>query len=283
MGRITSPAQSLFASNRGKESSASRRLQIQQAVQQFEGILWDQLAQAMTAVRLGPSNLGYAGRAYQRMLWRKVSSHDFNGSDQALTRSTLAQLLPQQASPAAAHALRSTAIDRAHTAHRATNHINPEQWVREIWHAITAGAKALKVPAKALLAQAALETGWGQRAQGNNLFGIKAHGGGASFKALTHEFTNGVYRPVEASFEGYRSVVHAVDDLVSVVKNAHPGAVGQSTVSGFAQALQRSGYATDPRYAAKIEAIAQSSRMQQVLGAVKKSASAANEAHIGTD
>ncbi len=47
-------------------------------------------------------------------------------------------------------------------------------FARAVWPQITAGGAALGVPAVAVLAQSALETGWGASAPGNNLFGIKA-------------------------------------------------------------------------------------------------------------
>lgn len=269
MNQLDASTQSLFARQSGQGSSTSQRKQVEQAVEKFEGLLWDQVAQAMTSVKLGPSNLGYAGHAYQHMLWRRIASRDFNNSDMALTRSTLEQLMPHiaQTQPRATHGINASP-KAASTQPSAPN--SPDQWVRHIWHAITSGAKALKVPARALLAQAALETGWGRNAQGNNIFGIKAHGGGASFKAMTHEFSGGVFKPVKAAFKSYRSVTHAVDDLVNVVKQVHPQAMGHTTVAGFARALQHSGYATDPRYAAKIEAVAHSPLMRNLLDGVKK-------------
>lgn len=270
MKNVTAPTTSLFAKQPAQATSRAQRKQVEQAVEKFEGILWDQVAQAMTSVKLGPSNLGYAGHAYQRMLWRKVASHDFGGSDRALTRATLAQLLPGAAGSKGATATSADAIQHTVAAPSTAAHATPEQWVQHVWHAVTSGAKALKVPARALLAQAALETGWGHNAQGNNLFGIKAHGGGESFQAVTHEFANGVFKPVQAAFKSYHSISSAVNDLVDVVKHAHPQAMGHTTVAGFANALQSSGYATDPRYAAKIKAIANSPRMQQLLRMVKE-------------
>lgn len=273
MSNFQALASSLFTADR--TSASSTRSRVERAVQRFEGLLWDQVAQAMSSVHLGPSNLGYAGQMYQRMLWHKVASQDFAPTDQALTRATLNQLMPASASHTA-HTTLAAVTSRSTVP--SVNGASPiaksqapasETWVQEIWHAIEHGAKALGVPAKGLLAQAALETGWGTHVSAHNIFGVKAHGAGPNFTALTHEFTDGVLRQVKAAFQGYGSVAHAVTDFVHILQEFHPEAIGQSTVAGYARALQRSGYATDPRYAHKLEAVANSARMRAALARVK--------------
>lgn len=270
----------------------------EEAAQRFEGMLWNEVAQAMSSVRLGPSNLGSAGQTYERMMWRRITTQDFNGTDHRLTAAIMRQMgikpsppaqgngytgLPTQdetidrnsaAMPPSVAALALSAPSatpvNATPASSANSSSDPLSWVQDIWSAINEGARALGVPAKALLAQAALETGWGSSAPGHNLFGVKAHGSGNSLTALTHEFTDGVYHQVQAAFASYPSVTHAVADFVKVLQNAHPKAIGQPTVARYAKALQASGYATDPRYAAKIEAVARSPRMQDLLRSVEE-------------
>ena len=98
-----------------------------------------------------------------------------------------------------------------------------------------------------MLAQSALETGWGNAAPGNNLFGIKAVDGEAGTSRATHEVVDGVMTPQTASFRNYPSTAASVSDYVGQIQAGFQGAVGQSTVSGFAQALQQAGYATDTK------------------------------------
>ncbi|WP_440855191.1 glycoside hydrolase family 73 protein [Salinisphaera sp. RV14] len=283
---------SLSAADAGKGASASRRQRMQQVVEKFEGMLWNEVAQAMSSVKMGPSTTGYGGQVYQRMMWRKVASQDFAGADRALTQTTLSQLmgpqaasaqsaqvsgaLPAQAGSSAASPASPAISSSAPTPASDASSSDPQSWVHKIWHEIKSAAEALGVPAKALLAQAALETGWGRHATGHNLLGVKAHGGGDSFGAFTHEFQQGVMRRVRSQFQQYPSARHALQDFVSVLKSGHAQAVGQGTVSGYARALQDSGYATDPRYAAKIEAVANSPRMRQIMAAVKNSGSVTN-------
>lgn len=258
---------SLFNKASNQSTTAARRQRLEQVVKKFEGVLWGDVAQAMSAVKMGPSSTGYGGKVYQRMMWHKVTQHDFGKTDQTLTRATMNQLMGPRSTTTTLAKTQSSSTSGAKST--AQSH-DPQSWVNEIWSAVKAGAKELGVPVKGMLAQAALETGWGSHASANNLFGVKAHGSGSSFSALTHEFTDGVMRQVRSSFQQYGSPDQAIQDFVSVLKSAHSQVVGQQTVSGYAHALQTSGYATDPRYAAKIEAVAESPQMNHLLAMVNK-------------
>lgn len=141
-------------------------------------------------------------------------------------------------------------------------------FVRMMWpHAQRAG-NALGVDPSALVAQAALETGWGRavpsQASGSssfNLFGIKAGASwnGATAHVPTLEFEEGVpVRRVER-FRAYDSPAESFNDYARLIggnpryENAR-GAGGD--VATFAGALQDGGYATDPNYAQKVVAVA---------------------------
>lgn len=137
-----------------------------------------------------------------------------------------------------------------------------EQFVAEVWPHAERAAAELGVSAKALVAQAALETGWGRHTGGaNNLFGIKATGGwrGASARCATQEFSGGAMRRETAAFRSYDSVGDSFADYVRLLKSnpryAKALEAGTDHVR-FAHALQKAGYATDPAYGAKIASIA---------------------------
>lgn len=162
-----------------------------------------------------------------------------------------------------------------------TNWTTPADFARDIWpHAERAGIK-LDVAPEALLAQAALETGWGahvmRRPDGSssfNLFGIKAGRSwdGASVARTTLEFKDGVAYRELARFRAYPDITATFDDYAAFIggkaRYASVRGSGQNT-GHFANALQQAGYATDPHYAGKIERIVNGNTMRDALQALK--------------
>jgi peptidoglycan hydrolase FlgJ len=146
---------------------------------------------------------------------------------------------------------------------------SPEEFVQKLWPCAQEAGKALGIDPKHLLAQAALETGWGKSlpcdtdgTTSNNFFGIKAGQSwqGDSVSVKTLEFEGGVPVPKQAKFRSYDSAADSFRDYVEVLRNnpRFAGALNTGNdAKAFASALQRGGYATDPRYAMKIETIAQ--------------------------
>lgn len=129
-------------------------------------------------------------------------------------------------------------------------------------------AKRIGVDPRYLVAQAALETGWGKSVMRNsdgssshNLFGIKATGNweGDSARAITSEFRDGQFVKETAAFRSYDSYQDSFHDLVSLLQNnsRYQEAVkAADKPEQFVQELQKAGYATDPNYASKISQIA---------------------------
>jgi len=158
---------------------------------------------------------------------------------------------------------------------------SPESFARDLWPHVERVAKQLNVAPEGVLAQAALETGWGQHvpvdASGRsslNLFGIKAGQSwdGDSVQKRTIEFEGGVARQETARFRAYRDVGESVADYLNLLAdNPRYAAVVDhgDNVAGFASALQESGYATDPAYADKISRVAGSETMARVLDGLK--------------
>lgn len=120
------------------------------------------------------------------------------------------------------------------------------------------------IPTEFMIGHAALETGWGKReivgADGTNsynLFGIKATSSwrGRVVEASTTEYSDGVPHPVVARFRAYDSYADAFADYASLLRS-HPRyrevIEGAQDAKGFAEGLQKSGYATDPNYADKL-------------------------------
>lgn len=152
---------------------------------------------------------------------------------------------------------------------------SPEAFVASVWPHAERTAQQLGVPTKAIVAQAALETGWGRRLVGRddnvqsfNLFGIKAGGSwkGDAVNAATHEYVNGVRVAQRDGFRAYGSAADSFDDYTKLLSGKrYTQARGVDDVHGFASALQQAGYATDPSYAGKITAIANGRTMQRAL------------------
>lgn len=129
-------------------------------------------------------------------------------------------------------------------------------------------ADRIGVDPRYLVAQAALETGWGKsvmRAQdgssSHNLFGIKASSNwkGDSARAITSEFRDGQMVKETAQFRSYASYKDSFHDLVTLLQsnNRYQDVLKSAdNPEQFVRELQKAGYATDPNYATKISQIA---------------------------
>jgi flagellar protein FlgJ len=119
--------------------------------------------------------------------------------------------------------------------------------------------KRTGIPASITLAQAALESSWGARALGNNLFGIKADRNwtGPTVDVPTHEVIRGERIAVTDKFRKYASFAESmVDHAQFLLRNPrYAPCFKETTGAGWARALQECGYATDPDYAKKLQDI----------------------------
>ena len=163
---------------------------------------------------------------------------------------------------------------------------SPGAFARDVWPHVERVAQKLNIAAEALLAQAALETGWGehvmQRSNGvssYNLFGIKAgqNWSGSSVARPTLEFVEGVAQRRVERFRAYPDLAAAFDDYASLIgDNPRYDTVRNqgADTGGFAGALQDAGYATDPFYARKIAGILRGATMRAAINDLKPGATA---------
>ncbi len=143
---------------------------------------------------------------------------------------------------------------------------SPQAFADELRPYAQRAAVKLGVSENVLIAQAALETGWGQKViprndggSSFNLFGIKANANWQGDKASTAtlEYSGGTARRERAEFRVYASLEQSFDDYVAFLREQprYSDALNATGDRSFAEALQDSGYATDPAYAEKILAV----------------------------
>ena len=237
---------------------------IRMAAKQFEAMFMQQLMKSMRESSLGTGMLDNAGTQMGTEMLDTQFANKMSGAPGGLADVIARQLerqmngvAPQVAAPAAGAA-------GAPTAKLANVTPNQQEFLRR-HTAAAAGAEAeTGIPATFMVAQAAHESGWGRReirhedgTSAHNLFGIKAGAGwqGRVAQVMTTEVIDGQPRKVMAKFRAYASDAESFRDYAQLMKNnpRYAGVVAAgNSAQGFAQGLQRAGYATDPAYADKL-------------------------------
>jgi flagellar protein FlgJ len=264
---------------------------VKQVAGQFEAILMGQLMSSMRASSLDDEEDSqaldtYRGMYDQQMVQTMVQAGGFGLADalsgyllKAMPQTTDGADAPADAAvlpalpsaPAARKALSAyeAVAPSSTTPVPATTDVptGKQAFVDALLPHATQAAARLGVTPEALVGHAALESGWGQRAirypdgrNSYNLFGIKATPGwrGDVVATMTTEYQGGVAQKQVDSFRAYPSLSAAFDDYARILSEnpRYQAALNQgSNVSGFANALQRGGYATDPAYAQKLQSV----------------------------
>lgn len=151
----------------------------------------------------------------------------------------------------------------------------PKEFVSQFWPAAMAAGRELGVAPQGLMAQAALESGWGKRdikladgSTSHNLFGIKADKSwqGPVAEVMTTEYVKGEPIKRVERFRAYDSYEAGFQDYVSMMKNSprYSKLLNVADANHYAQGLQQAGYATDPRYAAKLSSLIQGNLLRAV-------------------
>ncbi len=237
---------------------------LREAARQFESIFTKMMLDSMRKASFGDSLMGSDQvDMYQGMMDDQLSVQLSRGKGMGLADMLVRQLQGGAGQGASAPAAQTDGAS-------GTNNVSPEQqkkFVEQFLPHATAAAQQLGVDARAIVAQAALETGWGTHQPGgagasNNSFGIKAgaNWSGASVESATTEYVAGQASGEDARFRAYGNVADGVADYVHVLRDnpRYAAALGTgSDVRAFATALQQGGYATDPQYANKLVAIAE--------------------------
>lgn len=148
-------------------------------------------------------------------------------------------------------------------------------FIMSIWPYAQQASNLIGLDPKILMAQAALETGWGQfiakdtdGSSSHNLFNIKATHSDQSIKIKTTEYISNTPVKMTAAFKKYPSVEHSFNDYISLIKGNHryqAALANTADPTHYINALHQAGYATDPDYANKILSIYNGDELQRVL------------------
>lgn len=141
------------------------------------------------------------------------------------------------------------------------------EFLKKIKVGAISGQKKYGVLASLTMAQAALETGWGNASVGNNVFGIKADASwtGPTTEAPTQEWYGGKYVTVTAGFRAYASVDASVEDHAKFLaeNSRYHNIIGCTDYRQACRNIQADGYATDPNYAEKLISIIEQNDLHQ--------------------
>ncbi len=265
---------------------------VREVARQFEALFTQMLLKASHSEDSSANDLlgGSGSDTYRDLYDQQMAGHLSSGKGlglaDLLTRQLLGKAAPEAADPATIQKLSraprpAVDVDNQPPMKSAERPSDANAFVDALTPHAEKAAKELGIPARVLVAQAALETGWGKKqirnadgSDSHNLFGIKASQGwdGATTNALTHEYEGGEKHRERADFRSYASVGEAFDDYVRFIKdNPRYAAALRSggSASQYAQGLQKAGYATDPAYAAKIARIAYGRTMNASLDAAQ--------------
>jgi flagellar protein FlgJ len=185
--------------------------------------------------------------------------------------------LPQSLADLGGNAASPDFIPRADGAEAPAMEPRAEEFVARLLPDARRAAERLGVEPRVLLAQAALETGWGaaipREAEGgsaNNLFGIKAGGAwdGPQTARWTIEFRDGIAERKRESFRAYENPAASFADYVDLIANTPRYAAARANAAdpeAYARAVAAAGYATDPAYADKWLAVYRGDRLDGAL------------------
>ena len=237
---------------------------IRETAKQFEALFMQQLMKSMRDATMSSGMLDNEATKMGTEMLDTQFATKMTGLPGGLSEVIARQLERQMSGAAPAIPATPTATSSTPSLAPAKVSANQADFVRTHTEAARAAEAQTGIPASFMVAQAAHESGWGQRqilnADGtasNNLFGIKA---GANWKGpvaevTTTEYVDGQAKKVAAKFRAYASPAESFADYAQLMKTS-PRYTGVLENSGsaqeFAQGLQRAGYATDPAYADKL-------------------------------
>jgi peptidoglycan hydrolase FlgJ len=265
----------LAALKRDPNSPAAISAVAQQVEALFLQMMLKSMRDATAAEQTDSNEMGMYQDMFDKQVALSISQHVDLGIGRLLKRQLAGKSAPSTVKLNSGESMPATpaAVPTAAVAH------SPAEFVNRIMPSIQRAASSLGVNPLGMLAQAALETGWGQRMPHNadgssshNLFGIKAGDEWTGARAATDsmEVIDGVATPRRSTFRAYGSIEESVNDFANLLKNSpryRDVLAAGGNPGGYVSSMGKSGYATDPDYGNKLNQILGSDTLQWALGA----------------
>ena len=262
----------LAALKRDPNSAQSINAVAEQVEALFLQMMLKSMRDASSAEETDSNEMGMYQDMFDKQVALSISQHTDLGIGRLLKR----QLSGKPAPAAAAADKTPTALP---VSGKSTLAPTAAEFVNRMLPPIRRAANSLGLNPMGMLAQAALETGWGQRmprtAAGNsslNLFGVKAGSewSGARAVADTVEISGGVAKQSRTAFRAYGSIEESVGDFARLLASSprYREAIGAGAdARAYVQNIAKAGYATDPEYGNKLNEVLSSGTLQAALGA----------------
>jgi peptidoglycan hydrolase FlgJ len=266
----------LAALKRDPNSPEALSAVAQQVEALFLQMMLKSMRDATASEETGSNEMGMYQDMFDKQVALSISQHSDLGIGRLLKRQLAGRSAPSGVklnSGDLAPAIPATVAPNAAIVH------SPAEFVHRMMPPIRRIAAVLGVDPMGILAQAALETGWGQRmprhadgSSSHNMFGIKAgdEWTGARASADSMEVADGVATPRRTTFRAYGSIEESVNDFASLLKSSpryRDVIAAGSSAAGYIASMGKSGYATDPDYANKLNQILHGETLQSALAA----------------
>ncbi len=275
-----------FSSFAGLRADARERSPeaVKEVARQFEALFLQMMLKSMRAATPGdPIFGGDQGKLYRDLFDQQISLQMSAGKGIGLSKVLERQLqdasgirVPAEVDvngiPAPLSVPKSATL-AGQTGHHSALFATPKSFVNAVLPHAERAAQKIGIEAGVLVAQAALETGWGKamihNAEGQpsyNFFGIKADSRwqGDRVGVPTVEYEQGVFTKTRGQFRAYESIAQGFDDYARFILDSsryQPVAAGAKDGTTYLNGLQQAGYATDPAYGTKILALMQTEPM----------------------
>lgn len=266
---LNNPEMAVSGDARGTESPDKAR----ETAEKFEALMLQTMLKAMRKTMPGNKLFGSdQADMYMDMFDQHLSANISKSKSLGIADTIYRQIAPQGVEGRSSAGQLDDPFARnaqvsAASAERGELPVPQEAFIKRIVGHARSSAEALGTKAEAVMAIAALETGWGsrvaQRDDGrstHNLFGIKADqswNGDASL-AKTSEYGEGGWRTEKAEFRAYASEQRSIQDFADFISRNPRYQTALDNASDpeqFIREVHKAGYATDPNYASKAIAI----------------------------